>query len=264
MSASAAGPYQIPGKNPHDSLIATDRAEGRPLWRQVKSALTAMILEHDMDEHDRLPSEAVLCEQFSVSRTVIREALAQLVNEGLIYRLQGKGAFVRNRHEVQEYATTTVGFSGELQEKHQAVARRILRQELARPTARMCRFLGIDMSEEVVVLDRVMSVDGLPRAIIHWAMPARLVPELETIALDDRSLYETIAAEYGVRLTKAERWIEAISLGDDDAALLEVPGGSAALFIESVACAASGPPIEYCTVLQLTNRARLRVAVSSP
>lgn len=43
---------------------------------------------------DRLPTEHILAKTFGVSRSVVREAIAQLRNEGLVETRQGIGAFV--------------------------------------------------------------------------------------------------------------------------------------------------------------------------
>lgn len=240
-----------------------DRAAAVPLWLQVKQSLTTMIQEKGLADHDRMPSEAALCKQYGVSRTVVREALAQMVNEELIYRHQGKGAFVRGRREVQSFAGSTVGFSGELADKRQAVTRRMLRQQVILPTHRMQRFLKIGPSEPVVVVDRVMKVDGAPRAIVRWAMLERMVPGLVGLRMSNRSLYDTISRQYGIRLVQAERWIEAVSLSAIDADLLEVEEGKAALCIESVGSNDSQVPIEYYQAHYLSDRARLRFVVSS-
>lgn len=52
---------------------------------------------------DKLPSEKQLCEQFSVSRSVIREALSQLKSEGLVRSEQGRGVFVTQRETRQSF-----------------------------------------------------------------------------------------------------------------------------------------------------------------
>ena len=247
---------------PGTGLPDMDRSGATPLWLQVKQALSAMIRDEGLSEHDRLPSEAELCAHFQVSRTVIREALAQMVNEGLIYRLQGKGAFVRSRREEQSFVGSTVGFSGELAEKNHAVTRVVFRQAIILPTPRMQRFLRIGPEEPVVVVDRVLSVDGVPRAIVRWGMLERVVPGLDSLPLHNRSLYETIARQYGIRLVRAERWIEAVSLSGTDAALLEVPRGRAALCVESVGSSDTQEAIEYYTAHYLTDRSRLRFTVS--
>lgn len=246
-----------------DASHQMDRTGAVPLWLQVKQSLTAMIRDKALADHARLPSEADLCKQYGVSRTVIREALAQMVNEELIYRHQGKGAFVRGRREVQSFVGSTVGFSGELADKRQSVTRRMLRQQVIMPTHRMQRFLKIGPSEPVVVVDRVLNVDGAPRAIVRWAMLERMVPGLVGLRMSNRSLYDTISRQYGIRLVQAERWIEAVSLSALDAHLLEVPQGKAALCIESVGSNDNQLPIEYYNAKYLSDRARLRFVVSS-
>jgi len=250
------------GGFPAARLRPLERSADAPLWLQVKTALTEMIVLERLPEHARLPSEAELCSAFDVSRTVVREALLQMVSEGMIYRLQGKGAFVSAAREAHGFAGSVVGFSGELQDKGRRVTRRMLRQEICEPHPRSRRLLQLEADEQVVAVDRVLSVDGVPRAIVRWGMPAGEVPGLETMPLENRSLYETIGRQYGVRFARAERWIEAVSLAAPDSDMLEVAEGHAALLIESVAFSPDRDPIEYYTAIYLTDRSRLHFVVT--
>lgn len=243
---------------------SADRNAAVPLWLQVKQALSSHISSQNLGENARLPSESALCAHFNVSRTVVREALAQMVSEGQIYRLQGKGAFVRGPRQEQSFVSSTVGFSGELEGKSLAVSRRVLRQEVTLPTDRMQRFLKIGADTPVVAIDRVLSVEDVPRAIVRWAMLAHVVPGLETRPLQNVSLYDTISRQYGVKLVRAERWIEAISLTRSDAELLGVHKGTAALGVESVGSSSTQQAIEYYTAHYLTDQSRLRLIVNGP
>jgi GntR family transcriptional repressor for pyruvate dehydrogenase complex len=54
------------------------------LSERVADALTAAILAGEMQQGERLPSERALCEQFMVSRSVVREAVRSLVAKGLV------------------------------------------------------------------------------------------------------------------------------------------------------------------------------------
>lgn len=67
-----------------DLLRPTNLAATTPLWLQVKSALSHLILQAELGEHAQLPSEAELCQRLNVSRTVVREALSQMLNERTI------------------------------------------------------------------------------------------------------------------------------------------------------------------------------------
>jgi len=55
-----------------------------------------MILRGELQAGDRLPTEAVLCEQLGVSRSLLREVLQQLKGRGLIESTAGRGMFVRS------------------------------------------------------------------------------------------------------------------------------------------------------------------------
>jgi GntR family transcriptional repressor for pyruvate dehydrogenase complex len=63
---------------------------------EVARELMSRIRSGELQPHMRLPSEQTMAAQFGVSRTVIREAIARLKNEGLITTRQGSGAFVRD------------------------------------------------------------------------------------------------------------------------------------------------------------------------
>ena len=64
---------------------------------EIANKLSRLIQAQKLAPGDRLPSERGLCEQFSVSRPVIREALSRLKSEGLISIKRGVGVFVTER-----------------------------------------------------------------------------------------------------------------------------------------------------------------------
>ena len=68
-----------------------------PLHHQIKESLTLQIASGQWRPEDEVPSEAELCRHYGVSRGTIRRALADLENQGLVERRQGKGTFVARR-----------------------------------------------------------------------------------------------------------------------------------------------------------------------
>lgn len=239
-----------------------DNGSGLPLWSQVKSALLTLIVTHKLPENARLPSEAELCESFGVSRTVVREALNQLVSERVIYKLQGKGAFVAPKRDDHGFLGSNIGFSGELHHTNHSVSRAILRQELVSPDEHVRRMLKLAGDEQVVALDRVLSVDGMPRILVYTCINHRLTPGFEQVPMQNRSLYDTLARRYGLTMKRAERWLEAATATAEQARLLAIPKGAPVIAIESITYSQTDEPVEYYTAVYRTDQARLHFIVS--
>jgi len=72
-----------------------DNSNKLPLYSQLVNVLLEQI-KNGLKPNDKLPTENMICEEYSVSRTTVRLALSELEKEGHIYRVQGKGSFVSN------------------------------------------------------------------------------------------------------------------------------------------------------------------------
>ena len=69
-------------------------ASTRPLYAQIKEAITKRIQEEEWPSDFRVPREEELAEEFAASRLTVRRALRELQTEGLLVRIQGRGTFV--------------------------------------------------------------------------------------------------------------------------------------------------------------------------
>jgi DNA-binding FadR family transcriptional regulator len=78
---------------------------------RVVSALRTRLLAGEVSPGQKLPSEAQLTEQFGVSRTVVREAIAMLAADGLVESRQGAGVFVVN-HPASTFGTLAAEMGG--------------------------------------------------------------------------------------------------------------------------------------------------------
>ena len=70
-----------------------------PLYLQLKQFLEGEIKKGAYKAHDQLPSEVELARQFDVSRITSKNAILQLVEDGKVYRIPGKGTFVADQNE---------------------------------------------------------------------------------------------------------------------------------------------------------------------
>ena len=63
-------------------------------YKLVKEYILSLIKEGALHPDDRLPTEQELSDRFSISLAPVRKALAELSQEGIIYRIKKKGTFV--------------------------------------------------------------------------------------------------------------------------------------------------------------------------
>jgi GntR family transcriptional regulator len=240
-----------------------DRNSSSPLWTQFRDALRSRILQGELEIGAKLPTEAELGDQFGISRIVVREALADLVRSGLIYKIRGQGAFVSARERDEDFVSTVLGFSDEMERKGLTVLTQVLVQELRTATPDEARALGLTEADAVVALKRLRSVDGELRLLVETAVPADLAPGLNRVRLENRSLYDVLRRQYGLRITRAERWIDAVLPDGPTAELLEVTEPEPLLRIESIAYGANGRALEHYRALHRCKSSRLHVQTTT-
>ena len=106
-----------------------------PFYYQLQQVLEDQIAAGRWPERALIPSEAELCATYQVSRTVVRQALGELVAAGLLYRIKGKGAFVAPRKLQAKYIQRTEGFYAEMTTQGHSVSSSVLRQQVVKPPA---------------------------------------------------------------------------------------------------------------------------------
>ncbi len=73
--------------------MGTGAEKPQPKYRQLKDALVRYLTEEHYVADQRIPTEHALIAKFQVSRGTIRQALGELENEGILYKIQGSGTF---------------------------------------------------------------------------------------------------------------------------------------------------------------------------
>lgn len=81
----------------------------KPKYRKLKEYLVDTIKSRELKPGERIYSENELADRFEISRHTVRQAIGELVNEGWLYRVQGKGTFVDRRPEERTNRTRTIG-----------------------------------------------------------------------------------------------------------------------------------------------------------
>ncbi|MBK9122110.1 MAG: GntR family transcriptional regulator [Chloroflexi bacterium] len=247
-----------------DTVFANHRIDPLkpvPYHVQVYQAIE-QIIGASMRPGDQLPGEPRLCELFGVSRTVIRQALDQLLRDGLILRVMGKGTFVAEPKIPEGLVGSVSGFHEDMVAKGYTPVSRVLLQQRVKPTVKVARNLEISASTDVIELRRVRYVNGIPIQLVSNYLPYASCPSVLDADLTHRSLYGHMREKYGLEIARGKRIIEAVLANEEESGLLEVPIGAPLLVVDSVSFLADGTPIEYYHAVHRSDRARFEIEVA--
>ena len=80
-----------------------DRSVPIPLYFQLKGVLLDAIKSGEYQVDSMIPTEKELSEMFQISRTTVRQAITEMVQEGWLYRIASKGTFVARLKIKQDF-----------------------------------------------------------------------------------------------------------------------------------------------------------------
>jgi len=223
-----------------------------PRYFTIEQSLRSRIAA--LEAHAPLPSDAQLCEEFGVSRMTARGAVMRLVQEGLVYRVPGRGTFVAPAR-ANRTASHILSFSDEMRRRGRRPRSRVVEREVRAATADEARRLGTD---EVLVLRRVREADAEPVALETAIFPAGRIGTTLDGDLEEVSVFATLAAA-GLVPTAGRAAIGAEAATAEDARLLGVKRGAPLLVERRLIQDQDGAPLELTESRYVASRYGLDV-----
>lgn len=228
-----------------------------PLHTVVADALRAQISSGELAIGAPLPSESELCARFGASRGPVRQALAQLRNDGLIETSQGRVPTVRSRplaHSIDDFFS----FTAWVQASGRTPGQRTIELAWRVPPASVAAQLHIAADERAVVVVRRRSIDGEAVMLERSWYIDEVGRRLFDIDTDAGSIFGALI-ERGVPLDLGTHSIDAVAADELDAAQLGVQLGAPLLRVERVTSSYAGAVLEYADDRYRTDRAKLAI-----
>lgn len=237
-------------------VLAVDHTSPLPYYAQVKESLREAIERGDWQPGAQIPGEPELCSLFGVSRTVVRQALTELVYEGLIVRAKGKGTFVAEAKITENLAQKLTGFYEDMATRGLATVSRILKQQVSPATSRIAGYLEVPAGAAVIEIERLRFVQDEPLVLVSTYIPYARCPALLQADLTRQSLYALMEKQYGIVISRGRRAFEAVAATQRESELLRIERGAPLMLLDSVSCTEDGTPIEYYHALHRGDRSR--------
>jgi GntR family transcriptional regulator len=243
-----------------DRLGPFDLDEGDgTLYRQIADLLAAAIADGRLLPGDRLPAERDLGPDLGVSRDTVRQALAELQRRGLVNRTVGRtgGTFVAEPKLYRDL-THFSGLADDLRGQNITDGARVLSARARSATPTIASALSIPPGTEVYEINRVRYADGRAVALELTTYAAHRYPGLLAHDLAG-SLHDVLRTHYGEVPKRAVEYLEAILAGPQESEALEVEPGAPLMYIERIAYAADGTPVEFGRDIYRGDRTRMVV-----
>ncbi|MBV9616765.1 MAG: GntR family transcriptional regulator [Ktedonobacteraceae bacterium] len=223
-----------------------ERSNPLPLYYQLKEVLKQQIRAGHLAPHTAIPSEPELVAQYHVSRATVRQALTELVHEGLLYRQHGRGTFVCEPRVQQRTLSELTSLSDELRQRGKRPGGLLFVSELVRGSQTVRDQLRLTDEEQVVRLERLRTADDTPIAYEVDYLPYPRASSVYQRAKEtaEGSLYNIMATE-GLHPYIVEHSLKGDLASAREAELLRVPPETSGLRLASTVFDDTGSPIEY-------------------
>ena len=245
--------------------MTIDRTSPVPFYFQLAETLEQEIASGRWEPGAQLPSEPELCEQFGLSRTTVRQALARLEQRSLIERRRGQGTFVRRERSGLWLLQSSEGFFQDEVDRHgRTVTSEVLRAARGPLPQWACVALELRPRARGATLARLRSVDGLVALYVVNHLADHVAEAALAVSNPNESLYRRLRERAGVVPHGGRRTLEAIAAEPRIASLLELEPGAPVAYIESVAWDAEMRPFDCYRAWLRTDRTRIDVQAAGP
>lgn len=217
-----------------------------PLYLQLEQIIKSKVIKGEFLPGDRIPTEKELCETYQVSTITVRQAILNLVKQGLLFRKQGKGTFIsdvetKNIKKIQ-FAGNIDGF---IKNGLKLSKIEVLSIEKRIPPYKISRALDIPDNAEIVEIIRRRDADDVPMAYLKSYMPVEIGNKIAKKDLKNYSMLQVLRDKLNITVTTGTHNIEAVAADYDVSNVLALEMFSPVLYAELHMFTKEKRPVEF-------------------
>ncbi len=220
---------------------------------QVLRRIEADILTGRLEVGSRLAPERELGARLGVARNTLRRALATLGAKGLI-QARGRGGWVVVGPGVTEWIEGPPSLTEWAARHGHVVTSKVVTARVRTVKSAEAADLRIPTSSKIFELERVRFIEGAPLSFDRSILHPRLIPILQGVDFESRSLFGTIRERAGLIATRAEVVVRAVAATERVAELLTTAKGEPLLELDEMTFDQYDEPFETAHLLNRGDR----------
>lgn len=235
---------QIKTLKAHAGRYTLDPKETSPLYQQLVQIIKAQLRDRIWKFDELIPSENELSALYNVSVGTVKKSLSVLVEEGVLYRRQGRGTYVAG----PDFRNSFIRFfrygakNGGL---NPIPTSKVLSSRVIPPPERVSQALALDIDEKVLDIKRIRFLENVPLMVEHLYLPQTVFKGFDDIDISGQLLYPIYDEKYNTPIIRADEYLWPGIVEDETASFLDIPTKAPVICIERIAYTNEDKPVEY-------------------
>lgn len=170
---------------------------------------------------DKIPSENVLATTFGITRATVRQGIARLKNEGLVYSRQGGGNYIAPQKIKYELSFST-SFTKEIEKNGSLPFTKILELKEMQASDDIAHKLGINSGEDVVFVKYLRLVDSIPFLYTNSYLNTKVLKDIKIHVQNYTSITKLLNEVYDIYPVRTHSEIEILTPNEEQSKVLEM------------------------------------------
>jgi len=222
-------------------------ADPTPVYFKLQTLLLEEIENGRWTPGENIPTERELAKSHHLSIGTVKKAIINLVNEGYLYRIQGKGTFVAGM-TLKPESIRYYRFLENFDDQEVELKIKLLDLRVTRGIEPANHFLHLRMNQSLFKITRLFYFDSKPVVYCISYLPHKMFEDLKSLTqqkFENIPLYMALEEIYGLPTIQNKELITAISANGAVAKKLKIRKGSPVLLIEMLSFTYKRTPYEY-------------------
>ena len=228
----------------HNGASKLDIKNSRPFYLQLTDLIKEQIGCKIWQLDEMIPSEYELADMYGISIGTVKKALSVLVDEGILYRRQGKGTFV-NRPNFKRSFMRFFRYGVDESTNERTLSSRVLSSDIITPAKSIRDILNLAHNDKTIVINRIRYLDDLPLVLEDLYLPLKVFRGFDEIDISHELLYPIYDKKFKTPIIWAEESLQPTIADSRLAETLKINTGDPVISVERIAYTYGDEPVEF-------------------